>query len=271
MKTNLIKSPLRYPGGKFKVAHDLAARLPESFDEYREAFVGGGSLFLYLKQQRPDLKIWINDLNPEVYLFWTIAQSHNADLVQEIRMVKREFAGHERELYEYLSTVPVTRLSALERAARFFLLNRITFSGTIESGGFSQSASRNRFTHSSIDRLEAIGPLLEGVMITHCDYQIPAEAPGENVVVYFDPPYEKATPSRLYGRKGDLHLGFDHDRFVKILRGSPHQWLVTYDDTERMRRRLDFANLAYWELPYGMNNYRQEKAERGKELIATNF
>ena len=70
-----IKSPLRYPGGKFKSIKQISQLLPEDFTEYREPFVGGGSVFIYLKQQYPDLKIWINDLNPELFYFWKIAQS----------------------------------------------------------------------------------------------------------------------------------------------------------------------------------------------------
>jgi DNA adenine methylase len=58
----LIKSPLRYPGGKSKAIVQIINYLPEHFTEYREPFVVG-SLFVYLKQQKPKLECWINDLN----------------------------------------------------------------------------------------------------------------------------------------------------------------------------------------------------------------
>jgi DNA adenine methylase len=59
----LIKSPLRYPGGKSKAIAQIINYLPEHFTEYREPFVVVGSLFVYLKQQKPKLECWINDLN----------------------------------------------------------------------------------------------------------------------------------------------------------------------------------------------------------------
>jgi DNA adenine methylase len=46
----MIKSPLRYPGGKSKAIDQIAEYIPDSFSEYREPFVGGGSVFIYLKQ-----------------------------------------------------------------------------------------------------------------------------------------------------------------------------------------------------------------------------
>ncbi len=48
----MIKSPLRYPGGKSKAIKQISKLIPQ-FDEFREPFVGGGSVFIYLKQKYP--------------------------------------------------------------------------------------------------------------------------------------------------------------------------------------------------------------------------
>lgn len=56
----MIRSPLRYPGGKSYRVKQLMEYMPE-FTEYREPFVGGGSVFFYLKQRYPDRDYWIND------------------------------------------------------------------------------------------------------------------------------------------------------------------------------------------------------------------
>jgi DNA adenine methylase len=57
----MIKSPLRYPGGKSRAVGIMSKLVPE-FDEYREPLVGGGSFFVYLKQKYPDSIFGINDL-----------------------------------------------------------------------------------------------------------------------------------------------------------------------------------------------------------------
>ncbi len=268
----MLKSPLRYPGGKSKAINQIVEYLPNSFLEFREPFVGGGSVFIYLRQKFPDIKIWINDLNSELFLFWKIAQSDIAQLVKEIRHIKIKYTDGKLLFSELTSSLDVNKLSDLERAVRFFVLNRITFSGTVESGGFSQEAFHKRFTDSSIERLEKLENILsENVQITNLDYSHLLKSEGEDVFLFLDPPYFSATKSKLYGKDGDLHTSFEHQRFANLLQQCDHRWLITYDDSLHIRDNFQWANISEWELQYGMNNYKQSGAAKGKELFITNY
>ena len=267
----IIKSPLRYPGGKSRAIQRMKALLPEKFAEYREPFVGGGSFFIYLRQKRPDLKIWINDLNPELHCFWKYTQIDSQKLARALFVVKKE-RQNGQELFDELLKVDVASLTEFERAVRFFVLNRITFSGVVESGGYSQLAFETRFTESSIERVAKLGPLLEGIRITQLDYRQLLHDGGPAVFTFLDPPYFKATKSRLYGRNGILHTGFNHEEFAKEMKTCNHSWLITYDDSPEIRTNFSFAKICiHWELQYGMNNYKQGKAEKGSELFITNY
>jgi DNA adenine methylase len=267
----MIKSPLRYPGGKSKAINQIAKYLPDNFSEFREPFVGGGSLFIYLKQRFPHLKIWINDLNRELFLFWKCAQSHLPKLVSEIRDIKDKHTNG-KSLFEVLTTVDVNQLSDLERGVRFFVLNRITFSGTVESGGFSEQAFHKRFTYSSIDRLEKLEKILTAdVKITNLNYSELLQAKDKNIFIFLDPPYYAATKSKLYGKDGDLHTSFNHLRFADDMTNCSHHWLITYDDSPFIRDNFKSARIQEWELQYGMNNYKQGSAAKGKELFITNY
>ncbi|MBW4675404.1 MAG: DNA adenine methylase [Desmonostoc geniculatum HA4340-LM1] len=267
----MFKSPLRYPGGKSKAINQIVEYLPDNFSEFREPFVGGGSVFIYLKQKFPDIKIWINDLNRELFLFWKFAQSDIAQLVKEIRHIKAKYTNG-KLLYTELTTVNVNNLSDFERAVRFFVLNRITFSGTVESGGFSQEAFHKRFTDSSIERLEKLENILDkNIEITNLDYSHLLKKTGEQVFLFLDPPYFSATKSKLYGKDGDLHTSFQHQRFAELLQQCHHPWLITYDDSPQIRENFQWANISAWELQYGMNNYKQNGAAKGKELFITNY
>jgi len=265
-----IKSPLRYPGGKSKAIKQIIDYLPPHFAEFREPFLGGGSLFIYLRQKFPRMKAWVNDLNYELYCFWKCAQEDAKTLAGEIARVKAERQDG-RALFIELTTIDVTTLSEFERAVRFFVLNRITFSGTAESGGYSQGAFEKRFTDSSIARVQRLGALLHDVRITNLDYREVLRAPGDDVFIFLDPPYFSATQSRLYGKRGYLHTSFDHDGFAAELKLCPHKWLVTYDDSEKIRTNFEFAHLYEWEVQYGMNNYKQPTAAKGKELFIASY
>lgn len=266
----ITKSPLRYPGGKSRAIQQMKSLLPKDFKEYREPFVGGGSFFIYLKQVFPELKIWINDLNPELYFFWKYAQIDSEKLAKEVLKVKTDRADGQ-VLFNELVNVKIETLTEFERAVRFFVLNRITFSGVVESGGYSQLAFTGRFTDSSIERVSKLGKLLEGIKVTFLDYGEVLSSGGKEVFTFLDPPYFKATKSKLYGKNGILHTGFNHDQFAEEMKRCNHSWLITYDDSPEIRKNFEFANIYNWELQYGMNNYKQGKAEKGSELFISNY
>lgn len=264
----MIKSPLRYPGGKSRVAEKIASLVPP-FEEYREPFVGGGSVFFALKQKFPDKKFWINDFYTELANFWRQNQINSEKVLQQISEWKAEFQDG-KKLFYYLREYK-NSFDEIKQAAAFFVFNRVTFSGTTEAGGFSVQAFEKRFTASSIERLSKISPVLADVKITNLDYEEIIKADGENVFLFLDPPYFSAVNSALYGKNGSLHKSFDHERFAEVLKKCPHKWFLTYDNSPFIRELFSFANISNWDLTYGMRNVTGTSTQTANELIITNF
>lgn len=264
----MIKSPLRYPGGKSR-AVEIIAKLIPAFDEFREPFVGGGSVFIYVKQRFSDKKFWINDLYLELFKFWEMSQKDVNKLIDKI-YEWREMYPIGKELHVFLNK-NLASFNDLERAAAFFIYNRITFSGTSLSGGFSEQAFTGRFTESSIQRLNKFAEVIKGSKITNLDYEEVVSKKGKNVFIFLDPPYYSATKSALYGKNGNLHKGFDHKRFARIMQNCPHKWLITYDDSEYIRELFSFAHIVPWNLTYGMRNITENSDQKGKELFISNY
>jgi len=264
----VIRSPLRYPGGKSKALKKILPLIPK-FNSFIEPFVGGGSIFIALKQKFPDCLFWINDLNKDVYLFWKFAQSDLEILVDAIWTIKKENADGRKLFESYKENW--NELNDFDRAVRFFVLNRITFSGTIDSGGYSRQSFERRFTDSSIERLSKLNYVMDAVKITNLDYEDIIHADADSVFIFLDPPYYSTTNSRLYGKKGNLHKTFDHLRFSENMKRCKHKWLITYDDCPKVRELFDFANIVPWSMQYGMNNYKQDSAGIGQELFITNY
>ncbi len=264
----MIKSPLRYPGGKSRAVKIIAPLVPE-FDEFREPFLGGGSVFVSFKQQYPNKKYWINDIYPNLYYFWKHTQQNPNKLINQIQQWKDEFING-KKLHRYLIE-NIEKFDDLKKAAAFFVFNRITFSGTSESGGFSKAAFEKRFTRSSIERVKALSNILNNTLITNLDYKEVVEAKGKNVFLFLDPPYYSATKSALYGKNGNLHKSFDHERLAEVLKNANHKWLLTYDDSEHIRELFSFAYINEWNLTYGMRNVGENGNQNGKELFISNY
>lgn len=270
-----IKSPLRYPGGKSRALDQILPHIPANITAYREPFVGGGSVFLALRGLfRKTIDYHINDLNYDLVCFWRYVRDDLERLVDAVRAMHRHYQQDGRALYQFMKD-EANLHGDFDHAVRFFIMNRITFSGVMDAGGYSQQAFEKRFTLSSIDRLAKLAPALSEVSISHGDYEPlvlqPADKDTDRVFIFLDPPYWSATESKLYGAKGALHTGFDHERFAGIMRRCPHRWLLTYDDSPYIRELFSFAHLIEWELQYGMNNYRQETAAIGRELMIKNY
>ena len=263
-----VKTILRYPGGKSKAVKFINPIIPK-YSEFREPFVGGGSVFLDAKQNiNPNAIYKINDLNYDLYCFWKHIKENNDELYNAVKQIK-ESTHDGKSLFIHYTTE--SEYSDFERAVRFFVLNRITFSGTVDSGGYSQEAFEKRFTWSSIERIRELQSILSGVEIYNDDYKELLFAEGKDVFIFLDPPYYTQAKSRLYGNNGNLHTSFNHKLFAENMKQCNHKWLITLDDCEENRDLFSFANIHDWELQYGMNNYKQAKAEKGKELFISNY
>lgn len=269
---------MRYPGGKSRALKKILPLIPANISEFREPFVGGGSVFFAIRGIFQDAirSYWINDLNYDLYCFWKQVRDNVTNVVKELRKTHTTTTDG-RALFEKLARSKdllcqdQDMLTEFERAVRFFILNRITFSGVVDSGGYSQAAYKKRFTVSSIDRVEMIAPYLSGVEITNQDYTHSLFQEGDDVFIFLDPPYWKATESKLYGTRGTLHTSFDHKRFAENMKKCPHKWLITYDDSPIIRDLFHFADIHEWTLQYGMNNYKKNSAAKGNELFIKNY
>ena len=88
-----LKTPLRYPGGKSRAVPKLAQYFPDlrDYDEFREPFLGGGSVALYVTKRYPDIKIWVNDLYEPLVNFWQQLQMFGPDLQKHLAELRSRF------------------------------------------------------------------------------------------------------------------------------------------------------------------------------------
>ena len=272
-----LKTPLRYPGGKSRAIKKMAPFFPlfKDYTEYREPFLGGGSVALYITQMYPHLDIWVNDLYEPLYNFWRELQDNGNEIKNELLQLKQRHIdpSSAKSLFldakEYLSK-PVGETTAKDRAVSFYIVNKCSFSGLTESSSFSAQASDNNFSLRGIEKLPYYSDLIGNWKITNLSYD-ELMTDDKSVFVYLDPPYE--IKSNLYGKRGNMHKGFDHDEFYYTCDRYVCDQMVSYNSSNLIKSRfIDWKPYEY-DHTYTMRSvgeYMQEQQQR-KELLLLNY
>ena len=272
-----LKTPLRYPGGKSRATVKLAQFFPDlkEYKEFREPFLGGGSVALYITKMYPDLNIWVNDLFEPLSTFWKCLQDHGDEVTQRLEFAKQRHPNpmSAQDLFdeakEYLE-LDVTERDAIKTAVNFYIVNKCSFSGLSANSSFSKQASDSNFSMRGIKRLPEYSELIQNWTITNDRYQ-QLLTDDKSVFTYLDPPYEIG--SNLYGRKGDMHKSFDHDGFATICDRFIGPQLISYNSSQLVKDRFQGWTLAEFAHTYTMRSvgsYNTDQAKR-KELVILNY
>jgi Site-specific DNA methylase len=271
---NKSLSPLRYPGGKFKI-YDKVKNLIEINElgdrSYVEPFAGGFGIGLGLLRDNIVETAILNDFDPHIYNFWhTIL--NNTDEFLRIMMdtpITIEERARQKEIYEDVQADQIS-----DGFATFFL-NRVNFSGVITGGpigGFTQSGTYKldcRFNKDEIkNKVEQIALLKDRIALYNYNAsELIAQHLQERIQECFfniDPPYvEKG--HRLYTNyfKEENHRAFE--RTIAKYLGNTH-WIITYDDCELIRDIYKDYYMVGYDILHNAGGSAQ-----GKEIVITNI
>ena len=269
-----LKTPLRYPGGKSRALSKLFQYIPDlkDYTEYREPFLGGGSVALEIGKRYPNLDIWVNDLYEPLYNFWRVLQDQGTEMKNDLIQLKNRHC--EPVSAKFLFQESKTYLEVGEdnywKALSFYVVNKCSFSGLTESSSFSKSASDSNFSLNGIEKLTDYQALIGNWKITNLSYE-ELLTDNRKVFTYLDPPYEIG--SNLYGKRGNMHKGFDHDGFASSCDRFIGPQLVSYNSSQLIRERFGGWTVAEFAHTYTMRSvgsYNTDQASR-KELVLTNY
>ena len=279
------KTPLRYPGGKSRACTRMDPFFPDlrNYKEYREPFLGGGSVAIHITKKYPNLDIWVNDLYEPLYNFWRVLQDEGNALYETLCDLKSRHPdpvyGPQELGYEY----PAKKLflesknivndyteSNLSRASSFYIINKCSFSGLTESSSFSKQASVANFSLRGIQKLRGYTQIIQNWKITNWSYES-LLTDRKDVFMYLDPPYD--IKDNLYGNKGSMHNEFNHDDFASDCDRYVCNQLISYNSSNLVKERFDGWNAGEFDLTYTMRSvgeYMREQKGR-KELLLYNY
>jgi len=270
-----LKTPLRYPGGKSRAVPKLAQYFPDlrDYDEFREPFLGGGSVALYVTKRYPLINVWVNDLYEPLVNFWQQLQMFGPDMQKRLVELRSRYPdqGSARGLFlEAKDLLNDNNQSPFIRAVSFYVANKCSFSGLTESSSFSRQASDNNFSMRGIEKLSDYSKIIENWNITNYSYDYLMDG-NKGAFMYLDPPYD--IKDNLYGNKGSMHKGFDHDKFAADCDSNAMDSMVSYNSSQLIKDRFKSWKAIEFDHTYTMRSvgeYMREQHQR-KELILINY
>ena len=258
---NKNTSPLRYPGGKTRACKIIDEIMTSHFDMHDfdnmvSPFFGGGSFEFYV-QHKYNLPLIVNDKFTPLYNFWKQVKSDKCILCEKLRetpiVTKEQFTN-------YRKTIMSLNDDELQQSIHYFIINRCSFNGSTLSGGFSEEASKKRYTASSINKIESLD--FTNIEIYNNDFTDFINTFVTNKsIMFLDPPYNLEKKSKLYGNNGDMHETFNHKLLFELLQ-TCENWILTYNNCDYIRNLYKDYIILDMNWKYGMN-----KSKNSSEII----
>jgi DNA adenine methylase len=248
--------PLAYLGGKNRIANKIISLIPEHTC-YCEPFCGGAQVFFHKEPSKVEL---LNDLNHDVFNFLRICQLHYQELLRYL-----EFCVVSRRWFELFEKTPPETLTDVQRAARFFFLQKNCYGGLIVRRNFAVSVQdgSNYNPRSLPTLIHRAHERLRNVQLECLPYEdILRKYDRSFTFFYLDPPYF----NRPYYK-----FNFEEKDYVELsarLKGLKGRFLLSLNDTPETRRIFSKFEIRTMQLAYSS----QRKAGKMyQELLISNY
>ncbi len=242
-------SPLRYPGGKNKLAKFVALICEKNNinGHYIEPYAGGASVALHLLLNGYVKEITINDYDRAIYAFWYSVLNDTDKFCRKIKKTEVNLENWRKfkKIQDNKEKAPLFDLGFST-----FFLNRTNRSGIIDGGmigGLEQNGNYAidcRFNKDElIERIKFIAIHKKNIHLNNLDALdlikgIKKMSGKNNTIFYFDPPYYLKGPSLYMNHyKHDDHKKVS-DEIKKI---KNIKWIVSYDNTPEIKKLYSFS------------------------------
>ena len=249
-------SPLRYPGGKSRIAPivcQLIKTSPNKIVTYYEPFCGGAGVALHLLFNDVVDYVALNDYDRAIYSLWRAIFTNTNELIDKIRKTPINVEEWQKQKKIYLNS----NKYCIELAFATLYLNRTNRSGIISSagpiGGYKQEGKWRidaRYNKEAlINKITKIAKFRKRVKINNMDIRryINDQKFDESCFIFFDPPYVNNS-KRLYNNALTQN---DHKEIAESVKHMPNcNWIITYDNTELIHTTYSDYCISYFPIEY---------------------
>lgn len=258
-KSPVLSGAAPYLGGKRRLSGqiaDIVASVPHAL--YAEPFVGMGGVF-FRRYMVPGHEV-INDISGEVVNFFRVVQRHAPEMLRVLRL---SFSS--RALFVQALETPPASLTDVERAARFYYLQKNCFGGKVSGRNFGVDPKRSRFNIRQLKRhVLALHQRLAGVVIEQLGYGAFIERyDAPDTLFYLDPPY--------WGCETDYGRGvFSRQDFTALAEQLAHidgVFLLSLNDVPQVREVFSAFRIREVSTQYTIGSGKPKKVG---EVLITN-
>jgi DNA adenine methylase len=253
---NAVPKLIPWIGSKARLAKHILPLFP-AHTCYVEPFAGSAALFF---RKEPSECEVLNDVNGDLVNLYRVVQHHLDEFVRQFR-----WALVSRELWKWLDVTPVETLTDIQRAARFYYLQRLGFGGKIESRSFGTTATTGpKLNLLRIEEdLSAAHVRLARVTIEKLDWQKCIDRYDRpHTLFYIDPPY--------WGTEG-YGVPFEFDRYRELataIRSMRGKAIVSVNDIPQMHEVFSGLSVGRAATTYTLAN---SSSQKSSELVIRNF
>jgi DNA adenine methylase len=251
-----MTGPLSYIGGKHRLAKQIIAMFPEH-TTYVEPFAGGAQVFF---RKRPSPVEVLNDIDDEIVNFFRVCQNHYQEFLRYTRhmLVSRKW-------FDILSRTNPGGLTDVQRAARFFYLQKNAFAGRVYRQNFAVHVIQPpRFhTRAVADVIEKTHERLLGVQIESAPYEeVLRRFDRPTTLFYLDPPYYDKQLYRFNFERDDFRL------LAMRLAALKGKFVLSLNDVPEVRELFAAFEILSVTLAYSAQ---KNRGNRYSELIIKNY
>lgn len=247
---------INWIGGKRLLRKTIAPMIPEDIQGYIEPF-GGGAWVLFYKEKWAELEVY-NDLDSRLVNLFNVVKYHPCEIARQMCYMLASREQFEQQIF-------CEGITDIQKAARFLYIINRSFGAKGKTFGTSKS-SGIKSAYGIIERITEISKRLDKVLIEHKSaFDLIKNYDRETMFFYLDPPYSCGEGYNVCSTKD-----FEHEKLAQLLKNIKGKFLLSYDDSEKIRELYKGFNIIEVTRENGINR-KDIKNKEYKELIIKNY
>jgi len=257
LRQKMAKPIVPWMGGKTRLAKEILPLFPEH-QCYVEPFAGGAAIFYKKEPVKAEV---LNDINGELVNLYRVVQHHLEEFVRQFK-----WAISSRQVFEWEKMKNPETLTDIQRAARFYYLQKLAFGGKVDGQTFGTATTdKPRLNLLRLEEdLSAAHLRLSSVNIEHLDWLKCIEKyDREHTLFYLDPPYYETAG---YG----VDFGLEqYEKMAELARTIKGKMVISINDHPTIKKLFKGFSIKTVPITYTVGTVNNRK--KANELIITNW